>query len=345
MQDVPTIVSLGDSGSATGRTRPVARARPFPPGGMLKTVNPACSGASAENIPPLEAGGKPSGREQSQDGRLDQVAKQDSVRAIVPVSGNDVGFGDIIADCITASENPFGTSCHVSEQAALNTKPDRTVVLLGKAVKDIRSVMAENGYEETGVNAYRLVVQSHPSRCLAHRKRAIRRTAPWRTAGPTRGAHRAIRTSAGHGAPWFPRSRPGSVPRPRAQRRFHRPERRLPGHETCSESTIADAKNRPASAATDWTRCFSTGVFQGGLKRSFHPNACGQRALGDFLGTVVVPYGVVQRGRRVQVRPGRTDDQMSFGYVRQAVLPRPRHVGPRAGRSARPSRCAGCALD
>lgn len=311
----------GDSGECyrSDTTEVRSAAIPFE-GGMLKTVNLACSGATAENIPPLEAGGRPFKGEPPQGDQLDQVAKQDSVRAIVlSVSGNDVGFGDIIANCIVAFKNPFGTPCHVSEQAALDAKLDRAMVLLDKAVKDIRFVMARNGYEETGVNAYRLVVQSYPS--------PLPRASEMRY--PQSGVLANSRTYQGcplgdQDLDWARdslvpalSSRIGAIARAN-NADFIDLSDAFQGHETCSKSTrVADAKNRPTSATMDWTRYFNTGVFQGSLEESFHPNAYGQRALGNCLNKWWFQTWWRNAGGAYKCVPGgRTDDQMSLDHVR-----------------------------
>lgn len=201
---------------------------------------------------------------------------------VLSVSGNDLGFGDIITNCVLAFQNPFGRPCYASEQADLDWKMDRAMALLDKAVKDVRFVMAKSGYREYD---YRLVVQSYPS--------PLPRGSEMRyPQGGILGNNRTYQ-----GCPMFDAdlnwardslvpalsSRIGEIAQGnRAD--FLDLSDAFQGHEACSKSTrVADAQNRPTSATMDWTRIFNTGVFQGSLEESFHPNAYGQRALGHCL--------------------------------------------------------------
>ncbi|MCX5000577.1 GDSL-type esterase/lipase family protein [Streptomyces longwoodensis] len=285
-------------------------------GGMLKTVNLACSGSKAENIWPAEAGGQPLKGEQPQGDQLKEVAQRDDVKAIVlSVSGNDLGFGDIITNCVLAFQNPFGRPCYASEQADLDWKMDRAMALLDKAVKDVRFVMAKSGYREYD---YRLVVQSYPSPLPRGNEMRYPQ-------GGILGNNRTYQ-----GCPMFDAdlnwardslvpalsSRIGEIAQGnRAD--FLDLSDAFQGHEACSKSTrVADAQNRPTSATMDWTRIFNTGVFQGSLEESFHPNAYGQRALGHCLNQWWFMTWPRNMGGAYKCVPeGRRDDQMALSVI------------------------------
>ena len=63
-------------------------------------VNLACSGAQARELWPASAGGRAHFGEPPQADQLAAVARRDDVRLVVlTVGANDVGFGELVAEC------------------------------------------------------------------------------------------------------------------------------------------------------------------------------------------------------------------------------------------------------
>ncbi|MGW9436055.1 SGNH/GDSL hydrolase family protein [Streptomyces sp. NPDC055607] len=287
-------------------------------GTKLNTVNLACSGATAKNVLSTAAGGQSFKGEAPQGDQLVTASKIHDVHAIVlSIGGNDMGFSDIIASCIGAYMAPFGKPCLTTQQATFDKKIDGAMALLDKTIKDIRRVMKNNGYTERGPDRYSLVVQSYPS--------------PLPRASETRYPEGGIFNQRIYqGCPLFNKdltwARDTMVPRLSSRisevvkangADFLDLSDAFQGHETCSTSTrVADSKNLPLSATMDWSRYFNTAVFQGAFDESFHPNAFGQRALGNCLNKWWFENWMHNSGATYKCVPGgRQHDQMVLSYV------------------------------
>ncbi|MGW9438091.1 GDSL-type esterase/lipase family protein [Streptomyces sp. NPDC055607] len=253
-------------------------------GVLEKTINLACSGATTKNIWRGAAGGQPYKGQLPQADVLNQVVQTNNVKTIVlSIGGNDVGFGDIIAACVVAYKIPLTDFCRNSQQPILNSKIDQAMANVDKTIKEIQAVMEYNGYRRNdAINSYRLVVQSYPS--PVPRAREMRY--------PQNGT---ARTLAGCPLtdPDLDWARDSLVPQLSGRISqvakangvdFIDLSDALQGHETCSTFTqLASAQQAPYSSRFDWARYLSPGVLQGDLEESFHPNAYGQRALGNCL--------------------------------------------------------------
>jgi hypothetical protein len=243
-------------------------------------VNLACSGAKSENIWRASDGGKLHEGEAPQADQLSQVAAGTNIKLIVlSVGGNDVGFGDILTACMMAFVSPLGSPCHAKQQTQVNSKINTAMARVDKAVKEIRAVMSNAGY---GSSQYRLVMQSYPS--------PLPRASEMRY--PEKGGNRTY-----EGCPMFDSdltwardallpqitSRLKEVARAN-QTDFLDLEDTLQGREVCSKGMrFADGSHPPSATTSEWARFFNTGVLQGELEDSLHPNAYGQLALGTCL--------------------------------------------------------------
>ncbi len=252
--------------------------------GVQEEVNLACSGASTANVFRAVSGGVPRGGEAPQADRLAAVARDRDVKLVVlSVGGNDLGFGDIIAACATAWTTSSAAApryCRDQQQALVAQRLPRAMADVGRAVDEIRAVMAEAGY---GPAQYRLVVQSYPS--------PVPRGAENRYAETG-----SSRLSTG-GCPFWNRdldwARDQLVPQLADGLRtvagakgatFLDLRDLLQGREACARSAaLVTSSSPPSEARSEWARFLTSGLLQGEVQESFHPNAYAQRALGRCL--------------------------------------------------------------
>jgi lysophospholipase L1-like esterase len=131
---------------------------------VQEEVNLSCSGASTANIFRAAAGGVSRNGEPPQADQLAAVAQGRDVRVVtLSIGGNDLGFGDIIAACATAWTTSSSTAprlCRDPQQALVAQRLPRAMADVGRAVDEVRAVMAQAGYD---AGQYRLVLQSYPS--------------------------------------------------------------------------------------------------------------------------------------------------------------------------------------
>jgi lysophospholipase L1-like esterase len=168
-----TVVAIGDSiasGEAAGAyeagtdrsgnfchrsTRAYIQVAAIP--GAQRRVNLACSGATTANV---ALNGAVRYGEAPQVQRLRTLARTDLVTLVtVTVGANDVGFADMVLDCIKAYFL-LGPRC---QDTWKDRVPNRLAVAgprLAADLADIRSVLRAQGYADS---AYQLVVQSYSS--------------------------------------------------------------------------------------------------------------------------------------------------------------------------------------
>jgi lysophospholipase L1-like esterase len=252
--------------------------------GVQEEVNLSCSGASTANVFRAAAGGVPRNGEPPQADQLAVVARDRDVRVVVlSIGGNDVGFADIIAACATAWTTSPSTSPHLcrdSQQALVAQRLPRAMADVGRAVDEVRAVMAQAGY---GSGQYRLVLQSYPS--------PVPRGAENRY--PQSGTSR-LTTG---GCPFWDRdldwARDTLVDQLADGLRtvaaakgvtFLDLRDLLQGREACARTaSLATSSAPPSETRSEWARFLTSGLVQGEVQESFHPNAYAQRALGRCL--------------------------------------------------------------
>ncbi|MGW3134940.1 GDSL-type esterase/lipase family protein [Streptomyces sp. NPDC001139] len=241
-------------------------------------TNIACSGATTSNIPRAISGGSSFKGEMPQSDHLAIAAKDRNVKAIVvSIGGNDFGFSDIIKRCI--EDYLVGDQCARSAQQDIDFKKPFVIADIHKAVQDIRATMAQSGYSR---NQYRLVLQSYPS--------PVPRSSGIRVNGSA-----ALRAQFGCplSNPDLDWARDSLVPQISAaisqvaateNAEFLDLSDAFEGKEVCSTGTVNAAINNPPSFNTsEWVRWVGSGLVQGDQQESLHPNAFGQKALGDCL--------------------------------------------------------------
>ncbi|MQA02780.1 MAG: hypothetical protein GEV07_08700 [Streptosporangiales bacterium] len=122
-----------------------------------ESINLACSGATTDNV---RLGGTPQNGEAPQAERLREVAKSHDVQLVVlSIGGNDVGFSDLVLDCIKAYFR-LGERCQDKWADKLPAELEQAAPNIARSLADIRTVMNDAGYAD---GDYQLVLQSYPS--------------------------------------------------------------------------------------------------------------------------------------------------------------------------------------
>ena len=242
-------------------------------------INLACSGAATENIVDTPRNG-----EAPQADQLAGVAASHDVEMVVlSIGGNDLGFQDIIIQCtISWSTSPSWAPnlCNDDVQPLVDARMPAAMAGVDASIDAIRSSMAGAGYADAD---YRLVVVSYPS--PIPRGSEIRFSesgwsrldtggcpfwdadATWaRDSLVDQIADNLRSVAAANGAEFLDQ------------------RDAFQGNENCS--VTADRPGRrggPNPATSEWTRWVGTGILQGDIQESVHPNAFGQQALGRCL--------------------------------------------------------------
>ncbi|WP_371521306.1 GDSL-type esterase/lipase family protein [Kitasatospora sp. NBC_01300] len=250
--------------------------------GAQNEINLACSGAVTANIFRAANGGQTLKGEAPQADQLATVARQNNVKLItLSIGGNDLGFGGIISNCVQ-DYLIWYSYCHDSAQSSIDSKMPTAMAGVGKAIDEIRAVMAGAGYAQ---GDYRLVLQSYPS--------PIPRSAEMRypESGWTRSNTGGCPFWDGDAdwardsmVPQISKSLAGVASSKGAQ--FLDLSDMLQGREVCSTATRQPtATAGPSATTSEWARFLDGGLnsTQGVLQESMHPNYYGQQALGRCL--------------------------------------------------------------
>jgi len=80
----------------------------------FQRINIACSGAASVNVWKSATGGQPFKSEQPQADQLAPIAATNNIKVIVlSIGGNDLGFGQIVHDCV-AADFLLGPACNIA---------------------------------------------------------------------------------------------------------------------------------------------------------------------------------------------------------------------------------------
>jgi hypothetical protein len=266
-----------ESGCHRSDVAPIQSA-PVPVG---ERANLACSGAKLANVWPAAMAGQPHFGEAPQADDLGLVAERDDVRmVVVTVGANDVGFGQLVADCALdwarSSQRPL--LCRDDAQDELEAALPAMERDLRRALAGVRSAMAGSGYVRSD---YRLVVMGYasplpPGRWIRYSQAGWSRLnqggcpiwnadADW-AAGVGVGSIDAAmnRIAADAGA------------------EFLDVRQALDGHQLCDRRSHRVGAGGPSPTNSEWVRRLA--FVQGSSRESLHPNAYGQRALGACIG-------------------------------------------------------------
>jgi lysophospholipase L1-like esterase len=251
-----------------------------PSSGVLQNqINLACSGATTANVIRADQGGQPFKGERPQADQLLDVAKQYRVGLIaLSIGGNDLGFSDIIAACITDYTLGY-PPCNGVQQAQIDKRMAATQQGIQNAIASIRTSMGQDGYKP---GDYRIILQSAPSPI----PRASEMRYPegtwerWHTGGCPfwdADATWARTTMVSEISDAF------AAVAATAGVDFLDLRDTLQGREVCAvDSSLVDGTAPPSPVTNEWAR-FLAGAVQGQKQESFHPSYFGQLALGQCL--------------------------------------------------------------
>ncbi len=247
---------------------------------VAERIDLSCSGGQTKNIFRASQGGVGQNGEPPQADKLLPIAQAKNVKLVMlSIGGNDLGFASIIAACLQAYTTRTGP-CEPSQQAKIDSLKPKVVTDVGKAIDEIRTVMAGAGYAR---GDYRLILQTYPS--VAPRAAENRY--------PEAGAERTV-----NGCPFYDQdsnwARDRAAPQIGAVAKAAADSRGVEtldlvdafqGHEFCSKTAAQSTPfARPSAAGAEWGRFLGAStVQQGELQEAFHPNAYGQRALGTCV--------------------------------------------------------------
>ncbi|WP_063747186.1 GDSL-type esterase/lipase family protein [Saccharothrix sp. NRRL B-16314] len=241
-------------------------------------VNLACSGATTLDV----RNGDAARNQPNQLDLLRATVREHHVKLVVlSVGGNDLGFGDIIADCVKGYLT--GYKCAPTWDPKVAAKLDQLRLDVGATVKAIKEVL--NAAQGTGT--YQFVLQSYPAPMPAARNFRIPEEGP--------------RFSVGGCPVWDSDAnwaRQQLVPTIAEQLkkvaaarsvRFLDLQGAYDGRGVCATDSQQAQKENSASnplpgTTAEWVRWVVSGYTpQGDRQESMHPNFYGQRALGTCL--------------------------------------------------------------
>jgi hypothetical protein len=246
------------------------------------TVNLACSGATARDLWPGEEGGTGHFGEPPQADQLAVVARLDQVRmVVVTVGANDVGFGELVAECAldwARSPEDEPATCHREAEAQIQGALPRATRYVTAALHGVRRTLAAAGYERSD---YRLVAMGYASPFPEGRwfrypedgwSRLSEGGCPVWNADADWAAERATldlggmleAAAAASGAEYLDL--------------IHA----FDGHQLCDRRSQRVGPPGPSPLTAEWFRRLS--FLQGSTRESLHPNAYGQRVIGACLG-------------------------------------------------------------
>lgn len=246
--------------------------------GVQNKINLACSGADTSAIVDTTYKG-----EAPQSAQLLPVAQANDVEMIVlSIGGNDLGFSDIIVSCtlqFSTSPSVFPNLCRDDQQRRVDQAMPAAMAGVDASIDAVRATMATAGYDD---DDYRLVVVSYPS--------------PVPRGSEIRYSQSGYSRLTTGGCPFWNAdatwARDSLVPQIADNLRavadandteFLDYRNAFQGNENCSTQAVRVGSSGPNPATAEWTRWVGTGLLQGDLEESVHPNAYGQQAMGRCL--------------------------------------------------------------
>jgi lysophospholipase L1-like esterase len=245
-------------------------------------VNLACSGAKARDLRPGDEGGTVHFEEPPEADQLAVVARRDDVRMIVvTVGANDVGFGELVAECAVdwaRSPEDEEATCHREAEAQIQGALPAATRAITAAFHGVRRVMRSAGYARSD---YRLVAMGYASpfpegRWFRYPEDGWTRLteggcpvwnadADWAADGATVDLAGALRSAAAEtGAEYLDLTDA------------------FDGHQLCDRRSHRVGDQGPSPLTAEWFRRLS--FTQGSTRESLHPNAYGQKVMGTCLG-------------------------------------------------------------
>lgn len=245
-------------------------------------VNLACSGAKARDLWAAAEGGTSHFGEPPEADQLAAVARHDAVRMIVvTVGANDVGFGELVAECAldwARSPEDEPSTCHRGAEAHIRAALPAATRGVTAALHGVRRTMRAAGYKRSD---YRLVAMGYASpfpegRWFRYPEDGWSRLseggcpvwnadADWAADQATVDLAGALRSAAAAtGAEYLDLAHA------------------FDGHQLCDRRAQRVGPAGPSPLSAEWFRRLS--FVQGSTRESLHPNAYGQRVMGACLG-------------------------------------------------------------
>jgi lysophospholipase L1-like esterase len=245
-------------------------------------VNLACSGAKARDLWPAAEGGSEHFGEPPEADQLAVVARRDEVRmVVVTVGANDVGFGELVAECAldwARSPEDEPVTCHHDAEAEIQNALPTATRAITAAFHGVRKVMRAAGYRRSD---YRLVAMGYASpfpegRWFRYPEDGWSRLseggcpvwnadADWAEDRATVDLAGALRkAAAATGAEYLDLADA------------------FDGHQLCDRRSQRVGPSGPSPLTAEWFRRLS--FTQGSTRESLHPNAYGQKVMGTCLG-------------------------------------------------------------
>ena len=251
----------------------------------LTPINLACSGAETINLLSSAAGGHSFKGETPQLNQLATVARDNDVKLIViSIGGNDMGFSAIIQSCVlgfTTSPWWHQNRCASKQQHAVVDK--RLPGALGNValvIRDTRTTMNAAGYHDAD---YRLILQSAPSPIPDGSHFRYAETGWSRL---TEGGCPFWNSDASWASGSLLNQLSNGLENVALQEGIEFLDLRsaTAGHEICAKGVrLSNLFHPPTETSSEWVRFLNSGIAQGNLHESIHPNAYGQAALGACL--------------------------------------------------------------
>jgi lysophospholipase L1-like esterase len=245
-------------------------------------VNLACSGARARDLWPRGEGGTAHFGEPPEADQLAAVAARDQVRMIViTVGANDVGFGELVAECaLDWARSPEGrpATCHRDAEAQIQGRLPAAIHAVTAALHGVRRTMRAAGFARSG---YRLVAMGYAS--------------PFPEGGWFRYPEDGWSRLNEGGCPVWNADADWSADRATVDlggaleaaaaatgAEYLDLTHAFDGHQLCDRRSRRVGPAGPSPLAAEWFRRLS--FLQGRTRESLHPNAYGQRVMGACLG-------------------------------------------------------------
>ncbi|MFE1767893.1 hypothetical protein ACFW81_27220 [Streptomyces angustmyceticus] len=257
-----------------------------------RKFNLACSGAVTGNILPAAAGGTSFKGEWPQADQLRDLARTYDIKLVqISISGNDLGFSDIIRSCITRFlSNPVGQYCWKVYDWDLKEKLKREVPDKVKNVIDqVRRVMRETGHPE---GSYALAMQSYPSPVPLSSSYRYSQGVSFSSSRYSPGGCPFYNEDTNWARMDVVKGIADMLEGVAAEKNVHYLDLQwaFDGHEVCAKGVrharAGDTLASPIpSRDAEWMRFLSAGIShaQGQVEESFHPNSYGQKVLGKCL--------------------------------------------------------------
>jgi hypothetical protein len=272
---------------------------------VSERINIACSGAQTKNIWRASQGGVSYKGEAPQADQLLPIAQQKNVKLIVlTITANDLGFSDHVIDCTIAwstssSDNP--DYCWPEEQPEIEAGLPAAAAGLTKSINEIRAVMSAAGYSSS---QYRLLLMGYAS--------PIPVGADIRY--PESGWSRLDTGGCpfwNQDADWAKNTATPTIVNNKktvaAQKgvQFLDVQPALDGRQVCHKNVSLVGSSGPSPITKEWVRWLNSGCCQGEAQESLHPNAYGQRAMGDCIG-LIYAAGAAAGNKACRNTPGQS---------------------------------------